>query len=642
MTLPYIAEFHDIAKLLDEDALKHIGILVSRQTFENFDFFSLGIKEPSSPSWYSRLCENTSGLNSTTTQNNVFEVVLTKIADTIASCISRPSQLKNKGTTSAGIHCLWNPNTSVPSRTIAKKEQLIDLFSFVDNCQSRTEFFKKYESELYSIPEDISAPLNITSLYIHLELVGKIYNVLRENTSYLPKKTMTYDKQSVPDSTQAMGGRVNEPSKKGKWTYRFIECAIQFSQRFARLQDLNILSKRSQKIREFAIDTKTSDYVMFYTDEMLFLFLPNENVHKIQDVLNNAFQGFIVEYKELEAELGLLVSDMDNQYDKFHSQQQNNRHLKLRHKIQNLINIPNEVQIPLCEVCQLNQGTRFDKEEITEYLCASCKTIRESGNPFSDYPQWSDMGIKAGWAKISLDAKLMAESIKELFENYVDTSPLMQNISETEKNNWKNAFRPLAVEVEFVKDYKKFLSFIRSNLVQATPDIPVVRFPIIEYDEFFIFQVKNGKDILNVIDVFISSIEKFFPACKTNSPIQLAISVATIQYPSRQHWHYLTKKKQSAIRILTQGAGSLELKLPEYEQLKKNLAESKENSSFLHNLVSIEKETESELFILEKLFSSKKDNPKVYSLFKQGISIENILNFYKLTMGILEEAVHAG
>jgi len=54
------------------------------------------------------------------------------------------------------------------------------LFNEIENCQSGKEFLSKYRDNLLLTPEDKYVPRNVTSLYMHAELVSKIYRVLEK------------------------------------------------------------------------------------------------------------------------------------------------------------------------------------------------------------------------------------------------------------------------------------------------------------------------------------------------------------------------------------------------------------------------------------------------------------------------------
>lgn len=91
--LAFIAELHDIGKLVDRQALSQAGVDIKGHTFHNFDFSQLGISKPSSPSWYAQFTDEVGSLASTKVPRSYLpDVLLTKIADKLASVISRPEK----------------------------------------------------------------------------------------------------------------------------------------------------------------------------------------------------------------------------------------------------------------------------------------------------------------------------------------------------------------------------------------------------------------------------------------------------------------------------------------------------------------------------------------------------------------------
>ncbi len=662
----FIAELHDIGKLVDRQALNQQGIQISGHTFHGFDFSRIGISQPSSPSWYAQYLEkkelrspDEDLLNSQKAIEYIpypeirVDVLLTKIADGISAAISRP-ELHGKSIRRGqeGIYKLWNTKFYEEKKQGGQHwspftdiESFKEMFRYIDSCLDYQDFFRKYKKYLTLTPEDKTAPRNIVSLYTHLELVGKIYRTLKKHSLLQLQNTqnlLLYNNQPIKSVREA-SGHIDPEKDEGKWIFRIVNCNIKFPQSFSRLQDLNVLRKRADLIKSFSEDKDTKDYVLFSTDDFMCLFIPKEDEVRIHELLERFLKaGFIIDYKEMEAELNLLTSSMERAYEKFHSLS-SSRYLKLYEKRASFDFSP-EIKPHLCDSCQLKHGKERIKDQIHEYLCDTCYNIRQMGEPASKYAEWEEKGLRAGWMKITLDQKQLLGTLEtlgtlqRLYEEYVDTHPSMQSVSSNDKAVLKDSFRPLAVQMDFVKDYKLLLKAFNNQIYEIKDKDgnslftkENFLFPIEGYYEFGIFKVYSGEDILAVLDLFYNLLEKYFPECLKDSPIKLSISLAPVKYPYQEHWRFLSMPKNS-INIQSPGSSKLSINISQYKLLKEKIRrEYTKLSHFLHRLVDIEVETKSNLTVTLEIFNNRKKFPALLELTQKGLSVHQILDFYKLT-----------
>jgi len=666
----FVPELHDIGKLVDREALKRSGVQIKGHTFHNFDFSQIGISQPSSPSWYAQYFESemvkeifgknirlpeVDLLNSSEAINHIpdpktrADVLLTKIADGVSAAISRLDlygKRITRGEVIEGIHKLWNhwfyeskkqeggywsPYTDVQS--------FKEMFQYIDSCKSHQDFFRKYGEYLSLTPEDKTAPGNIVSLYTHLELVGKIYRVLRKHSSLQKQNAryvLIYNNQAVR-SVQEACGYIDFTKDQGKWIYRLVFCYINFPQSLSRLQDLNVFRKRADLIKSLSEDKSTKDYVLFFADDFICLFIPGDDEVRIEKLLEPFMKsGFIIDYADMEAELNLLTSFMERAYKKFHSTSAT-RHLKLYEKRANFDFSP-EIRPHLCDSCQMRHGKERVKDQIHEYLCDTCYGIREMGEPAREYAEWEEKGLRAAWTKITLDQEQLLSTLHRLYEEYVDTHSLMKSVPEKDKVDLKESFRPLAVQMDFVKDYKLLLKAFNNQIyeIKDNEGNPFFTkenflFPIEGYYEFGIFKVYSGEDILSVIDLFYNLLEKYFPECLKNSPIKLSISLAPVKYPYQAHWRFFSVP-ENIINIQSPGSAELSMNIFQYRLLREKIGgEDLKLSHFLHRLAEIETETKSNLTVMLEIFNNQKKFPALLELTRNGLSAHQILDFYKLT-----------
>jgi hypothetical protein len=649
----YIAELHDIGKLVDKDAPGLRSIKIRGHTFHDFDLLQLGISQPSSPSWYAQFTEGIGSLAYTKVpKNHLPDVFLTRIADELASAVSRTwggskkfQDRKKKGEfVIEGIHVLWNPAFYQGEKDKGEKwaafstqDEFKKMFEFINECKNPTEFFTRFEQNLTLTAEDKSVPFNIVSLLTHLELTGKIYRILKNHCKVVEKNNriyLEYLKAQVQAISEAAGGRIDEPTQSGKWIYRLVLCDIKFPQSFSRLQDLNVFRKRSDLIKAFSEDERTKDYVLFFTDDSMCLFIPRQDELKILELLRFFLEaGFIIDYKEMEAELNLLTSTMERAHKRFHKDQ-TTRYLKVYEKRASL-EPPLDIPPPLCDSCQMRHGEERIKDQIHEYLCDTCYSIREMGEPASDYAQWDG---KAAWMKITLDQEQLLTSLHRLFEEYVDTHQAMQSVSNSDKELLKESFRPLAVQMDFVKDYKLLLNAFNKQIYEikdndGNPLFTTDNFlyPVEGYYEFGLFKVYSGAEVPAVLDLFYNLLKEYFPECLKDSPIKLSLSVAQVKYPYQAHWRFLSMP-ENIINIQSIGSAKIGIDIFQYNLLRGKIGgEYLKLSHFLHRLADIENETKSNWMITLEIFNNRKKFPALLELTQNGLSVHQILGFYKLT-----------
>ena len=641
---PFIAELHDIGKLVDRQALNQAGIKTSGHTFHDFDFSQIGISQPSSPSWWGQFSDEVKSLTSTKIPwEYISDVLLTNIADELAASISRT--WGKKGEVTEGLYVLWNPGYYRKKVNAGKKwaafttlDEVREMFQFIEECNNPEEFFERYGGNLRLTAEDKSAPVNVVDLFTHLELTGKIYRVLKEHSDFdRQKNKLIYCNNAIQQVNEATGGRINEPTQKGKWVYRLIFCSIAFPHSLSRLQDLNVFRKKADLIKAFSEDESTRDYVLFFTDDFMCLFVPKEEEVRTKELLETFLRaGFIIDCREMEAELNLLTSSMKRAYENFHSLS-TTRHLKLYEKRANFDFSP-EIRPHLCDSCQIMHGKERVKDQIYEYLCDTCYDIREMGVPAREYAEWEEKGLRAAWIKITLDQEQMLKTLHRLYEEYVDTHSAMQSICNSDKKVLKDSFRPLAVQMDFIKDYKLLLKAFNDQIYEITDKDGNSFFteenflyPIVGYYEFGMFKVYSGKDILKVLDLFYNLLEEYFPKCLKDSPIKLSISLAQVKYPYQEHWRFLSMPK-NIINIQSPRSSKLRINLSQYKLLREKIRrEDTILSHFLHRLANIELETKSNMTVMLELFNNRKNFPVLLELIQNNLSVHQILDFYKLT-----------
>lgn len=636
MTKPFIAELHDIGKLLDKSSLTNHK--VTGHTFVDFNFNSSEIEKPSSPSWwgqYHHEISNDLDINQWSDIDGAFrpDLFLLILADHLASSVSRVLPQLGSAGESEGILKLWNQFFYENEKKKGKQwaafktdQDLKELFKTIDETKSPEEFLEKYCENLLLTPEDKRKPRNITSLYTHVELVGKIYRVLKKYCNVEinnNEKSLVLNGERVKTIIQAEGGSRTTGTQnvdKGKWQARFVKCHIKFPHSFVRLQDINLLVKRDELIKSFI--TKYSDYIMFVSHDFLNLFLPLEvDVNDMfKEFLNN---GFFIEIIETVADLGILSSNLDiktlkarETNDSSRLNVLNNRQTKVYKKVL-MANYSTEISPTICDICQMQPAKERIKENIREWICDKCYQIRESGESFNYPEEWYDSKII--WLKFRLNQDKLEKWLQKAFNEYIDNLDSLQN-----KDVLKEEFRSLACQADFVRDYKDMLLEFWSKNTD-------IEKPISSYNELGVCKF-SGNSIKRIINSFLEIHDKFFPDCIGNndSPISLSLSISQIKYPVREHFRYFEKPK-GFLNIRIHNVFEETYSKDEISKLEENLSEIKRVSShFLHKLIALHETLNSELHLMAEIFNNKNKHPLVYEMFKFGISPKKLLNFYRI------------
>jgi len=661
----FIPELHDIGKLVDEDIKNRPqsqgGKLWKGHVFVDFDFQQFGVSKPASPSWWGQYHHRIKNIEDIKDwdiipRNFRQKLFLLVLADHLASSVSRATpKLESKKPNQKGILKLWNKNFvrqeqgkfQAAFRTV---DDLKILFDEIENCQSGEEFLSKYKDSLLLTPEDKHAPRNVTSLYTHVELVGKIYRVFEKNTKLFtqPDNTIAVECNGVRVKTikEAEGGiRTDEICSgswdcvncvkfnscyiaKGKWQARLIKCWVKFPHFFVRLQDINLLRKREELISRIASDYK--DEVIFTTSDFIsLLLLPGQDLKTMFKPFLD--WGFYIEIEEILADLGILNSALDRKTLRARESSErsrlevlNNRDTRVYRK--HLVpDIPDELQPPICDICQQRRGRERVRADIREWVCEKCQEIRDMGEPFREYATvWEKEATKVCWFKFSLEQSKLEAWLQDAFEEYIERCDFKQ------ADLLKDEFRPLALQVDFNRDYKEMLRKFWGEL----NGVEGIKKPIAEYDELGVFKYSP---ILatKVIEHFLSLFDQYFPDCAGDdkSPVSLSLSIASVKYPIREHWRFFEQGNSNFLNVRYHKVFDEQYAKDELDLIVRRVINVETSSAFLHKLVQMEEVFQSEIHILAEIFNNRDRYPEICELFSKGMKPAKLLNLFRLLKG---------
>lgn len=639
MSEEFIAELHDIGKLVDKGKLNKYQL--RGHTFEDFDFGTHNIKKPASPSWWGQYHQNITANDDIKHWQNIDEkyrpdVFLLVIADHLASSISRALPQLGSAGESEGVFKLWNRKFYENAKNNGKywaafttENDMKKMFNIIETTTLPDEFLNAYSENLLLTPEDKQIPRNITSLYTHIELVGKIYRVLKKHVIVDRSNgeiVLKLNNVSVKTIFEAEGGNRTtgeQNVEKGKWQARFVKCYIKFPHSFVRLQDINLLVKQSELIKSFV--AAHQDYVMFYLPNFLSLFLPVEiDLREIfEEFLAN---GFFIEYVETIADLGILSSNLDRKILKARQENEqqrlsvlNKRNTKVYKRILIPDGVSEEIPPHICDICQMQPAKERIKENIREWICDKCFSIREAGERFRYPDDWEEQ--KVVWLKFNLDQDKLENWLNIAFGHYIDSLTNLQN-----KQSFKDEFRSLTCQSDFVKDYMEMIT----NFWERCKDLEIEK-PITDYNEIGVCKY-SGKLLNKIIEKFLEVHTDYFPNCEgdAHSPISVSLSIAHIKYPVREHWRYFENPK-GFLNIRSHNVFEDSYTKREIKWLMDNLVEAKKESShFLYKLIGLYDRLNSEINITVEILNNKDKHPRIYSLYsKFETSQKKILNFFR-------------
>ncbi len=663
----FIPELHDIGKLVDKRVKDNINSQFGRSwqshIFVDFDFQNLGILQPTSPSWWGQYHHEIRSDREITDWNIIpqdfrLSLFLLILADHLASSVSRATiELERKESTQEGVLKLWNKDYYSSQGSKGKHwaafktiNDLKILFNEIENCQSGEEFLNKYRDYLLLTPEDKSVPRNITSLHTHVELVGKIYRVLEKNARLIIEpngaRAIKYSGEKTRTIKEAEGGRRTVGAcnnnwncincveynscniAKGRWQARLVKCWIKFPHSSVRLQDINLLRKREELVN--CIVSYYKDEVIFATSDFITLFLPpNQDLKEILKPLLD--WGFYIEVEEILADLGILNTILDrktlraresNEQPRLNILISRSTKVYRRHLIPE---IPDELQPPICEICQQRRGIERIKETIREWVCEKCQEIRDMGEPFREYATvWEEEEVKVCWFKFSLDQNKLQTWLENAFEKYIDSYNFRQ------ADILKDEFRPLALQVDFNKDYKEMLK----EFWKEFSGVEDTKKPVAEYDELGVFKYSPELTKM-VIDRFLNLFDEYFPDCASDkiSPVSLSLSIASIKYPIREHWRFFEENDRNFLNVRYHRVFDEKYAKDELEIIVDKAINVETSSSFLHKLVQLEENLQSEIHIAIEIFNNRKKYPKIYELFSKGVKPSKFLNLHRLLKG---------
>lgn len=647
---------HDIGKLIDSSVIKH--------NFENYPGNLKGVPPiKMNPIWEGILHHHCTEKDKKYPKN--FKTFVLSIADSVASATSRHIEVRGEAPR-YNIYKLWNPpesNIHELSKVINEDTTSIKwvgkIVEFINRNPSVEEFFEIFGKYLKVRTEDATPGSNITSLWTHSKLTALLSNFLYD---YLEKVNDKWFEIATKDEIRDYIRRVREDTK-----IKIVKIKINFSQHSVRIRDLNIFDALEEVKNEILKEYPNN--VIFVGFNELLLILPlNKNLDEIREIASK--YGFWFEYVERIQNLNQPYPDPDRiirlinkmqkiQYKKFKEQIAKippDKRRKAEEGIRKTVfekgreakriselwseyhyelneglykkgsiyaNLPDQINPPICEICQLNQATEkwVDEESgIVENLCTSCFNIRNRGAKFPKLDEWEREGAnRILWIRIGLNVNELINVLEDLYAEYLRSLGVRESEERAEIR--------FSVLSEFDWDYKEFLSKFKEKIFGAFGENNFQQI----LGDFVAVKIESLKDIFTVLRIFDDIFDEFFPKFKeVGSPIKLGVVCSDIKYPFLESWQILSDLKYD-VHICVIGKGEIRLNMA---QLTPFLEIKVKNKALLHKLVAVSEISEKLAEIT--LYDRADRDYRKYKPLRDAVrefGYQNILTYAKIMGG---------
>lgn len=656
-----IPEVHDILKLCQAFAFE--GQTRRRSPHSNVlsvhnEVVSKGYKLQSKPSWEG-VVKHHHGKNFKLFPDTP-DLFLLDMADSLAAAISRgdnrlrlghPQPFKKYGFDDKLFRLWKNQGKDRQRGRQYRPFQLEKVLEFLEKDPDVNEFYKFIGDSMFERAEDATIGANLTSLFIHSELTGKFYRLLKQ---------AEYGVNPADLSKGRKGLVTLYKSKMDDWSLAVTRFKIRFPQKPIRTKDMNVFSKLSET--RASIEAQFKDRVFFNTsDEMLMILPPDMSTQTLSRFLN---YGFWIEYVEQKQILNKLnpkpvIGNGDVK--------------------EGIVAPPHPVIInpPICEICQMEKGEKkwikdyilmmdlcdrckeivsvnawppdvkelcekdipglaiWLDERIDEDICKHCFDIRieNKDTRLKKLARWSeekigidDEDILTGinprviWIKINLDFAELIRSLELLYGKYLKEIGVQNESGAVEIR--------FSVLTEYRRDYDKFLTEFEKALRKHFCDDMEV--PILE--DLFVIKIAVLGQIIGVLNIYNDLFAAYFPRFKdlNSSPLKLSISCSRSKFPFFEHWELLRKPASDIhITLINKGEVITNVKSLDEILIRAGHAKDKSNIRALHKLAEIAKlsETLASIALQDK---SNKDYNRYREILPMGMGFNSLLTLTKI------------
>ncbi len=616
------------------------------------------------------------------------QVILLKVADHYASTFSRSvaessehnakfealGKVLSDGKTVERIRkILWRLKTE-RNPALDKRAELLALLELVnDPTLSFDKILERYADRLPHLPEDASAPRNVTSLLTHLTLVGKVYRFLLNN--YVDREM--FQNQTVPWLDKEKTIRTAGQAETQRWEMTLATCRLRLPQQPVRVGDLNVF--RRQELALEKIKSTLKDQILFYTNDTIWLMLPSSKQVAVEQEIQKALAplydrefwaearepGFWAETRRLE-DVNLRVKHLQVRKLRWQRDREllDDKQVLERSNYGQIAAKPFDP--PLCTICQMRPALAqpwplaSQHPEIRarggtpEDLCEVCLDIRdvEVEKRFTKLASWHpedgrSSDIKTAWVKLTLDYDRLIDYLGAAYGGYLDSLrgrvPQENTLALEALEIARQEFNPLALMADFTEDFRRMTVAMYDRLTREQWEFESIREK--EYRDFYVIRVENGASVLKFLRLYADVLQEYFPDALDPCPIRIAVNVSSTKYPFYEHWRWISAPKQ-AVNLQMPGIARVEIGAQEFFQFlnELNLTDKHDpqirlTRTYLEKLRATEARTGRSRSLLNAVLLADIEARRIprtlqpfVEMRRQGkISIQHILDWYKIT-----------
>jgi len=501
------------------------------------------------------------------------------------------------------------------------------LIQWLATDPDRSDLFSRYGRLLEARPEELSPPLNTTSLASHLIIVGKVYRFLTHRWQFYSK-----DAENKPVD--------------------LIKAEVGFPQQIVRTRDMALFTLMSQGVRELAND----DRVLVVTfNQILAILGPDEKVEDLLGPLVDA--GFGVSWERAKTKVGDLKSTPSA------LRRERLARLKLElpkipeaHRPQALTRRLDQIDAeyphavlfgslaerfapPICDLCQMEQAITSwpDDPQVPgprENLGPRCYALRQNASRLFKLDRWTEEpAIRVAWIYVGLDLDRLASFLQPLYRKYAEEAGLNpEEIAQIE-------IRPPLL-AEFKKDYQQFLAdlaksvedhFGSGNLERVGGETEEAA------NSLLCVRLEAVGQLPSLLSLYLEGIKRYFPVMLQQAsavhmapvmPIRLAISVSGVKFPFSEHWRII-QEEDANILVNVIGKGQMRAPLASLPILIETGRPG--HRTALHNLIEVAKVSEA----LARVYVEDKERYQEYQPLLErmqplGMTFTSLLSYAKM------------
>ncbi len=558
------AEFHDIGKLLNWDAL---GLKKENEKdpheFEKCvgDLERWGVELKGS-AWRAITRKNEDRRKKNWPDSYAW--IFVSFADELAAGYGRKIP-ENEVKVDPNRHydCLWRSESTTEDPRLKKPEDLKEMIQFLNKDPSWEEAKEKYGDRWKKRAETARPGLNVTTLLSHSEVTGKLARILaRMDWSDIDPRT----------PWEEVKKQVNKSHRK----LTICHYELNFVQKPFRARDLGVFSALKNALNE--IESEFPDNVLSRFENQIIAVFESEEARENfeKHIFKRGFffrkrtqQGMILEIKRHG------IANFKEGHWNFHFPQE----------------LPEKIELPLCENCQMAQAakkwpqdcpevTPEKEEEMTpEDLCEDCFDLRERHQPLRKLPTWREGSVV--WLMIHLDIDALRTTLTCLHRCF------LQEKAPNIKKRWvKKLEVSYPMLVDFFEDYKNYLKSVHQTL-DTLMGQERIEHPM---DHLWCIQLNERAEVLDIIEKLYELSLESFPKLLSDSisyPIRHTLSISNPKYPFFQHWRFFQDASEE-VEIQLVNSGVARFRMKDSQSILQVITETaKDHRASLHKLSAI-------------------------------------------------------